>query len=494
RLVRRVPRAPRGGLRGTGGRGGDPPRPQRGGQDLHPQVGHGHGAAPARLGALPRRRADRAAVQRDRPARPRLLSGGARDLREPDRGGEPAAASGGAAGRARDRGDLRALPQPARAGPEPGPHALGRRAADARHRADPPDRRAAPAAGRADRGAGSGDRAPDRGHHPASQGRGLHDPAGRAELPLRGHGGRSPLRDGARAGGGHDPQRGARAPHREAPRVPRGIIARPTSHSTERKDQRMLKYRFFIIVAAIGLIAAPAARAQVSDGVIKIGVLTDMSSLYADLSGQGSVVAARMAEEDFGAAKKGMKVEIVSADHQNKADVGSGIARQWLDADKVDVIVDTPNSGVALAVTQIVKEKGKAFLVSGAASSDLTGKACSPNTIHWTYDTWALANGTGSAIVKTGGDSWFFLTADYAFGHALERDTEAVVIKNGGKVLGKVRHPLNTADFSSFLLQAQSSKAKIIGLANAGGDTTNAIKQAAEFGIVKGGQSLAGLL
>jgi branched-chain amino acid transport system substrate-binding protein len=156
--------------------------------------------------------------------------------------------------------------------------------------------------------------------------------------------------------------------------------------------------------------------------------------------------------------------------------------------------VDVPNSGVALAVNQIVKEKGKAFLVSGAASSDLTGKACSPNTIHWTYDTWALANGTGSAIVKTGGDSWFFLTSDYAFGHALERDTEAVVLKNSGKVLGKVRHPLNTADFSSFLLQAQSSKAKIVGLANAGSDTTNAIKQAAEFGIVKGGQSLAGLL
>jgi branched-chain amino acid transport system substrate-binding protein len=251
---------------------------------------------------------------------------------------------------------------------------------------------------------------------------------------------------------------------------------------------------WLVIMAALGLAAAPAAQAQVSDGVVKIGVLTDMSSLYADLSGQGSVIAARMAVEDFGAAKKGMKVEIISADHQNKADVGSGIARQWLDSDKVDVIVDTPNSAVALAVNQIVKEKGKAFLVSGAASSDLTGKACSPNTIHWTYDTWALANGTGSAIVKTGGDSWFFLTADYAFGHALERDTEAVVLKNGGKVLGKVRHPLNTADFSSFLLQAQSSKAKIVGLANAGGDTTNAIKQAAEFGIVKGGQSLAGLL
>ena len=255
----------------------------------------------------------------------------------------------------------------------------------------------------------------------------------------------------------------------------------------------MIKY-WLVVMAAVGLLAPAPAQAQISDGVIKIGVLTDMSSLYADLSGQGSVIAARMAVEDFGAAKKGMKVEIISADHQNKADVGSGIARQWLDSEQVDVIMDTPNSAVALAVNQIVKEKGRAFLVSGAASSDLTGKACSPNTVHWTYDTWALANGTGSAIVKTGGDSWFFITADYAFGHALERDTEAVVIKNGGKVLGKVRHPLNTADFSSFLLQAQSSKAKIIGLANAGGDTTNTIKQAAEFGIVKGGQSLAGLL
>ncbi len=249
-----------------------------------------------------------------------------------------------------------------------------------------------------------------------------------------------------------------------------------------------------MLVAAACAFGVGGAIAQVSDGVIKIGVLNDMSSLYADLTGPGSVVAARLAIEDFGAAKKGMKVEVVSADHQNKPDVGSTIARTWYDTDKVDVIVDVPTSSVALAVNQITREKGKAFLVSGAASSDLTGKACSPNTIHWTYDTWMLANGTGNAIVKTGGDSWYFLTADYAFGHALERDTEAVVLKTGGKVLGKVRHPLNTQDFSSFLLQAQSSKAKIIGLANAGGDTTNAIKQAAEFGIVKGGQNLAGLL
>jgi len=249
------------------------------------------------------------------------------------------------------------------------------------------------------------------------------------------------------------------------------------------------------LAAAVALaLGATGAQAQVSDGIIKIGILTDMSSLYADLSGPGSVAAARMAVEDFGAAKKGMKVEIISADHQNKPDVGSAIARQWYDVDKVDVIVDTPNSGVALAVNQITRDKKKAFINSGAASSDLTGKACSPNTVHWTYDTWMLANGTGSAIVKTGGDSWYFITADYAFGHALERDTMEVVKKNGGKVLGAVRAPINTQDFSSFLLQAQGSKAKIIGLANAGGDTINSIKQAAEFGIVKGGQSLAGLL
>jgi branched-chain amino acid transport system substrate-binding protein len=246
--------------------------------------------------------------------------------------------------------------------------------------------------------------------------------------------------------------------------------------------------------AVVLALAAMGAQAQVSDGVVKIGVMNDMSSLYADIGGPGSVTAARMAVEDFGAAKKGMKVEVVSADHQNKPDVGSSIARQWYDVDKVDAIFDVPTSSVALAVNQVTRDKGKAFLVTGAASSDLTGKACSPNTIHWLYDTWMLANGTGSAIVKTGGDSWFFITADYAFGHALERDTAEVVKKSGGKVLGAVRHPLNTQDFSSFLLQAQASKAKIIGLANAGGDTINSIKQAAEFGIVQRGQNLAGLL
>jgi len=255
-----------------------------------------------------------------------------------------------------------------------------------------------------------------------------------------------------------------------------------------------MSFKRNVFIAASLALAVPAAQAQISGGVVKIGVLSDMSSLYSDIGGAGSVVAARMAIDDFAPAKHGMKVELVSADHLNKPDVGSSIARQWYDVDGVDVIVDVPTSSVALAINQITREKGKAFLVSGAATSDLTGKACSPNTIHWTYDTWMLANGTGNAIVKTGGDTWFFITADYAFGLALERDTEAVVLKNGGKVLGRVRVPLNNPDFSSFLLQAQASKAKIIGLANAGGDTTNSIKQAAEFGIVKGGQNLAGLL
>jgi branched-chain amino acid transport system substrate-binding protein len=243
--------------------------------------------------------------------------------------------------------------------------------------------------------------------------------------------------------------------------------------------------------AMTALLMCGAAQAQTT---IKIGILTDMSSLYADLAGAGSVAAAKMAIADFTASNKDIKVELVSGDHLNKPDVGSQIANQWFDVDKVDVIVDTPNSGVALAVNEIVRGKNKVFINSGAASSDLTGAKCSPNTVHWTYDTWMLANGTGKAIVKSGGDSWFFLTADYAFGHALERDTSAVVESNGGKVLGKVRHPVNTNDFSSFLLQAQASKAKVIGLANAGGDTINTVKQAAEFGIVKGGQSLAGLL
>jgi branched-chain amino acid transport system substrate-binding protein len=247
------------------------------------------------------------------------------------------------------------------------------------------------------------------------------------------------------------------------------------------------------IASALALLAGTAS-AQYTDGVIRIGVMNDMSGLYADIAGPGSLWAARKAVEDFGAAAKGMKVEVIGADHQNKPDIGSSIARKWIDEDKVDVIVDVPTSSVALAINQIVRDKNKVHLNSGAATSDLTNKACSPNTVHWTYDTVALSNGTGKALVKTGGDTWFFLTADYAFGHALERDVEAIVTANGGKVLGKVRTPFPGQDFSSFLLQAQASKAKVIGLANAGGDTINSIKQAAEFGITKGGQNLAGLL
>lgn len=251
----------------------------------------------------------------------------------------------------------------------------------------------------------------------------------------------------------------------------------------------------YLTIALAGCLAAGAAEAQYSDGAIKIGVMNDQSGTYADLAGPGSVWAAKKAIADFCKAQKCHdKIEVVFADHQNKPDIGSNVVRQWFDVDRVDAVVDVPTSSVALAVSTITKEKNKVFLVSGAAASDLTGKACTPNTVHWTYDTWALANGTGNAIVKTGGKTWFFLTADYAFGHALERDTIAVVEKNGGKVVGKVRHPFPAQDFSSFLLQAQASKAQIIGLANAGADTTNAIKQAAEFGIVEGGQNLAGLL
>ena len=201
-------------------------------------------------------------------------------------------------------------------------------------------------------------------------------------------------------------------------------------------------------------LTAGQAHAQISDGIVKIGVLNDESGPYATLAGPGSRVAALMAVEDFGAAAKGMTVEIVFADHQNKPDVGGKIARQWYDAEKVDVIVDVPTTSVVLAINQIAREKGKALLVSSAGASDLTGTACSPNTIHWTYDTWALAHSTGKALVKSGGDTWFFLTADYAFGHTLEHDVEAVVLENGGKVLGKIRHPFPTSDFASFLLQA----------------------------------------
>jgi len=243
--------------------------------------------------------------------------------------------------------------------------------------------------------------------------------------------------------------------------------------------------------AAFGLVASSALA---DDKVVKIGVLNDMSSLYADIGGPNSVVAVKMAVEDSGLLAKAWKIDVIGGDHQNKPDVGVNITRQWIDTEKVDAITDTPNSGVALAVSNLVKEKNAILLNNGAATADLTGKACNANTISYSYDTYMLANGTGKALTKAGGSTWFFLTADYAFGHALERDTSAVVAANGGKVLGSVKHPLNTSDFSSFLLQAQSSKAKVIGLANAGGDTTNAIKQASEFGIVQGGQKLAALL
>jgi branched-chain amino acid transport system substrate-binding protein len=247
-----------------------------------------------------------------------------------------------------------------------------------------------------------------------------------------------------------------------------------------------------LLGTALSLAMAGIAMAQ--DKTVKIGALSDQSGLYADLGGPGSTLAAQMAAEDSGLMAKGWKIDIISGDHQNKPDIGSNIARQWFDVDKVDTIVDVPNSGVALAVNTVVKEKNGVYINSGAATSDLTNAQCSPNTVHWTYDTYMLAHSTGQAMVKAGGDSWFFLTADYAFGAALERDTTEVIKANGGKVVGGVKHPLNTADFSSFLLQAQSSKAKVIGLANAGGDTTNSIKQAAEFGITKGGQKLAALL
>ena len=242
---------------------------------------------------------------------------------------------------------------------------------------------------------------------------------------------------------------------------------------------------------AIGAVIGLANAADIS---VKLGVLNDRSGVYADLSGEGSVIAAQMAVEDFKAADKGIKVDIVSADHQNKPDIGAGIARQWYDQDGVDVILDVPTSSVALAVSQVTKEKNKIFINSGAGSTDLTGKQCSPNTIHWTYDTYALAKGTGAAMVKRGGDTWFFITADYAFGKSLEDNTSAIVTAAGGKILGSVKTPFPNSDFSSFLLQAQASQAKVIGLANAGGDTINAIKQASEFGITQGGQSLAGLL
>jgi branched-chain amino acid transport system substrate-binding protein len=243
-------------------------------------------------------------------------------------------------------------------------------------------------------------------------------------------------------------------------------------------------------VAIGGLLIAVPASAQ----GVKIGILNDQSGVYADYGGKYSVEAAKMAIEDFGGTVLGEKIELITGDHQNKPDLAASIARRWYDVEHVDMITELTTSSVALAVQELSKEKKKIDIVVGAATSRITGDACTPYGFHWAFDTHALAVGTGGALVKAGGDSWFFLTADYAFGYALEKDTSEIVTASGGKVLGSVRIPLNSSDFSSFLLQAQSSKAKVIGLANAGLDTTNSIKQAAEFGIVNGGQKLAALL
>jgi branched-chain amino acid transport system substrate-binding protein len=253
----------------------------------------------------------------------------------------------------------------------------------------------------------------------------------------------------------------------------------------------------FAAAVAAGLVVAAcggAANAQISDDVVKIGVLTDMSSLYADATGKGSLAAVQMAVADYGGKVKDKPVEVIYADHQNKPDVGVNIARSWYDTEKVDAIFDVPTSSVALPISALTRDKNRVNINSGGGSSDITGVACSPNTVHWTYDTYSLSNVAGKAMVKRGEDTWFFVTADYAFGMALERDAANVVKETGGKVLGDVRHPLNSSDFSSFLLQAQASKAKVIALANAGGDTTNALKQAAEFGITQGGQKMIALL
>lgn len=246
-------------------------------------------------------------------------------------------------------------------------------------------------------------------------------------------------------------------------------------------------------LAASALCSAAHAQA-ISDNVVKLGVLTDMSSLYADSTGKGSVEAVKMAVEDYGGKVKGVPIEVIYADHQNKPDVGVNIARNWYDNEKVDAILDVPTSSVALPISALTREKNRINLNSGGGSSDITGPQCSPNTVHWTYDTYALSNVAGKAMVKRGEDTWYFITADYAFGQALERDATNVVKEAGGKVLGAVRHPLNSSDFSSYLLQAQASKSKVVALANAGGDTTNALKQASEFGLVAGGQKMIALL
>lgn len=252
----------------------------------------------------------------------------------------------------------------------------------------------------------------------------------------------------------------------------------------------MLRYSLI----ALAMIASGAARAQVSDEVVKIGVLNDQSGVYEDIAGMKSVEVAKMAIEDFGGTVLGKRIELISANHQNKTDIATNIARKWIDTEQVDAIADVTGSGIALAVNELMRDKNRVMLAASAATSDLSGKACSATTVQFSYDTYALAKSTGIETLKQGGDSWFFITADYAFGHALERDTSKFVEQGGGKVLGAVRAPLGTTDYSSFLLQAQASKAKIIGLATAGGDTITAIKQAAEFGIQQGGQRLGGLL
>jgi branched-chain amino acid transport system substrate-binding protein len=249
-----------------------------------------------------------------------------------------------------------------------------------------------------------------------------------------------------------------------------------------------------LALACLTLATAGQAQAQPKPAPVKIGVLADMTSLYSAIGGKGLVDAARMAVEDFGGSVLGSPVELVFADTQNKPDVAASKAREWFDTQGVDMVTDLPSSGLALAVAKLGEEKKKIIMVTSAATSELTGKSCTPYTVHWTYDTYALARSTGAAVVKAGGDSWFFLTADYAFGQALQKDTSDVIAELGGKVIGSAKHPLGASDFASFLIQAQGSKAKVIGLANGGGDTINSIKAASQFGIGKDGQKLAALL
>ena len=254
-----------------------------------------------------------------------------------------------------------------------------------------------------------------------------------------------------------------------------------------------MKRALFAATLAASTIAT-AAHAEISDGVVRVGVLNDISGVFQDTNGMGSVEAARMAAEDFNGGGKNLKVEIVFADHQNKPDVGSAIVRKWLDIDKVDAVVDVPNSSVGLAVNSLLRDSRMTFLASSTATSDLTGKDCSPNTVQWVNDAWATGNTTAAAMTKRGGDSWYFVTVNYALGQGIEAEATNYLNKHGGKVLGSSKHPLGTADFSSFLLQAQGSKAKVIGLANAGADTINTVKQAGEFGLKAGGQSLVAFL